>query len=76
MAAVSVHCPVLGAHVTRVTDLEGNVTKIICAEYDEPTGVCRLKKNAFEGGPLAQLVERVAEGALDTRSPLCVLRVN
>jgi len=74
MAATSVHCPVLGAHVTRVTDLEGNVTRIICAEYEESTGNCRLKKSAFEGGPLTQLLERVAEGSLDTRSPLCVLR--
>jgi len=74
MAAMSVHCPVLGAHVTRVTDLEGNVTSIICAEYEGSSGVCRLKERAFEGGPLTQLLERVAEDALDTRSPLCVLR--
>ena len=37
-------CPVLGANVTRVTDLEGEMPKLICAEYDEPTGICRLKK--------------------------------
>jgi hypothetical protein len=74
MAITSVRCPVLGAHVTRVTDFEGNVMTIICAEYDESSGTCRLKKAALEGGPLAQLLERTSEEALNTRSTLCVLR--
>ena len=70
----SIRCPVLGAHVTRVTDLEGNVTRIICAEYEESTGTCRLKKTALEGGPLAQLLERLSEDTLNTRSTLCDLK--
>jgi hypothetical protein len=74
MAMTSIRCPVLGAHVTRVTDLEGNVTRIICAEYEESTGICRLKKTALEGGPLAQLLERMSEDTPNTRSTLCVLR--
>ena len=74
MAMTSIRCPVLGAHVTRVTDLEGTVTRIICAEYEESSGTCRLKKTALEGGPLGQLLERMSEGTLDTRSTLCVLR--
>lgn len=74
MAMTSIRCPVLGAHVTRVTDLEGNVTRIICGEYEESTGTCRLKKTALEGGPLAQLLERMSEDTLNTRSTLCVLR--
>ena len=74
MAMTSIRCPVLGAHVTRVTDLEGTVTRIICAEYEESTGNCRLKKTALEGGPLAQLLERMSEETLDSRSTLCVLR--
>ena len=74
MAMTSIRCPVLGAHVTRVMDLEGTVTRIICAEYEESTGNCRLKKTALEGGPLGQLLERISEGSLDTRSTLCVLR--
>jgi hypothetical protein len=73
MAMTSIRCAVLGARVTCVTDLEGSVTRIICAEYDEP-GICRLKKTALEGGPLAQLLERMSEDTLDTRSTLCVLR--
>ena len=74
MAMASIRCPVLGAHVTRVTDLEGNVTRIICAEYEESTGTCRLKKTALEGGPLAQLLERMSEDTLNTRSTLCDLK--
>jgi hypothetical protein len=74
MAMTSIRCSVLGAHVTRVTDFEGNVVRIICAEYEESSGTCRLKKTALEGGPLAQLLERMSEDTLNTRSTLCVLR--
>lgn len=73
MAMRSVYCPVLGAHVTQVTDLEGSVTRIICAEYDASDSSCRLKTSARENGPLAQLLERVSEDALDTRSTRCVM---
>jgi len=73
MAINSVRCPVLGANVTRVTDLEGETTKVICAEYEKPTGICRLKKSAFEGGMLSQLLERVSENALDSKNTRCVL---
>lgn len=74
MAIISMRCPVLGAHVTCVTDFEGNPTSIICAEYDNSTGTCRLKRSALEGGPLAQLLERISGDTLNTRSTLCVLR--
>jgi len=74
MAMNSVHCPVLGAHVTQVTDLEGTVTGVICTEYDASDGTCRLKKSALGGGPLSQLLERVSEDTLSTHGTLCVLR--
>jgi hypothetical protein len=73
MAITSVRCPVLGANVSRVTDLEGEVTRIICAEYEEPAGICRLKKSVSAGGMLSQLLERVSEHTLDTRSTQCDL---
>lgn len=73
MAIVSVRCAVLGANVTRVTDLEDEVTALICPEYEEPTGICRLKNNARQGGPLSQLLERVSEDTLDTRTTRCNL---
>jgi hypothetical protein len=74
MAMRSIRCPVLGAHVIQVTDLEGHVTRIICGEYEDATGVCRLKKTALDGGPLAQLLERLSEETLETRGTLFTLR--
>jgi hypothetical protein len=74
MAITSVRCPVLGAHVTQVTDLEGTITRIICAEYDPSTGACQKKKTALQGGPLTRLLERVAENTMSARDTLCVLR--
>ena len=75
MAITAIRCPVLGAHVTRVADLEGHIMKIICPEYDERTGSCRVRKAALAGGPLAQLLERVDEDTLDARGSSCVLLV-
>jgi hypothetical protein len=74
MAIESILCPVLGGSVTRVTGLEGEVQQIICEEYDGTTGRCRLKAQAREGGPLAQLLDRVREHTLDTRGVECSLR--
>jgi hypothetical protein len=73
MAVNSIRCPVLGAHVTQVTDLEGTVTHVICIEHDALDGTCRLKKSTREGGPLAQLLNRISEDNLNTRSAECVL---
>jgi hypothetical protein len=73
MAITSVHCSVLHRTVTRVTDLEEKVVRIICPEYEEPSGGCRMKKAAFQGGRLSQLLERAAEGTLDSRTTRCDL---
>lgn len=74
MAITSVRCPVAQATVTRVADLEGETARVICPEYEESTGTCRLKKSALEGGPLSQLFERLTEGTLDRRTTRCDLR--
>ena len=74
MAMTSVRCPVLHAHVTRVTDLEGAVTRVICGEYEEPTGICRLKKPCPGDGPLARLLTRAEEELPGDRGALCALR--
>jgi hypothetical protein len=76
MTITSVRCPVLHAHVTRVTDFEGAVARVICAEYEEPTGICRLKRAGTEGGPLGRLIARADEELPGERSALCNLRVN
>jgi len=76
MAITSIHCPVLGAHISRVTNFEDRVTGIICPEYDHSSGFCRLKNRALEGGPLSRLLERVSEGTLESRSTRCDLGPN
>jgi hypothetical protein len=73
MSITSVRCDVLGANVARVTDFEDSVTQIICSEYEESTGLCRLRQHGLSGGPLSQLVERYAENTLDKRATRCVL---
>lgn len=73
MGTTSIRCPVLGAEVGCVTDLEGNVLRIICDEYAED-GTCRLKTSARHGGPLTQLLERMSEHTLDARGTTCSLR--
>lgn len=74
MAVRSIRCPVLRAYVTQVTDLEGVVTHVICAEY-QADGSCRLKQATKEGGPLSQFLERMAEDGVGTRGTACVLRL-
>jgi len=74
MAITSVYCHVSGAHVTRITDFEGRVTHLICPEYDEATGLCRIQREASGGGPLAQLLERTSEEVLDRPDMRCPLR--
>ena len=73
MPLIPVRCPVLRVNVTRATDFEGEPTMILCAEYEEPTGICRLKRNALNGGPLSQLLERVEESTLGSRATRCDL---
>ena len=53
-------CPILGAHVTRVT--HRGSTRILCSEYCETEGICRLRKAALEGGTLQGLIEASSEG--------------
>jgi hypothetical protein len=64
MAIKAVWCPVLQAHVTCVTDLEGTVVTVVCHEYNKATRACRMKQAAMRGGPLSQLLARVSENAL------------
>jgi hypothetical protein len=56
-----------------VTDLEGAVTRVICPEFEASNRTCRLKTSAGYGGPLSQLLERVAEDSLETHGTRCIL---
>jgi hypothetical protein len=73
MAIKSRRCHVARADVSVITDLEERVVRVICPDYG-PSGDCRLKQRALGGGLLSQLLERVAEDTLDSRSMCCDLR--
>lgn len=73
MPIISVPCRVLGSNVTRVTDFEGAVAQLICPEYDERTGICRIREQGAGSGPLSQLLERVDEDTLARRDARCLL---
>jgi hypothetical protein len=74
MPITTVRCDVLGANVRRITDLEGTVIRVICPEYQEPAGICRLRSDASKGGPLSRLLERVDEDTLASHGVLCAVR--
>ena len=73
MPITTTRCHVLGANVSLVTDLEGSVTQVICPQYREPEGICRLRSDAVKGGPLSRLLERVEEQTLAERGVRCDL---
>lgn len=71
MPIKTVHCHVLQTQVTTITDMEGGVVRVICSQYERPSGTCRIKQRVSSGGPLSRLIERTSEGILDSRSPKC-----
>jgi hypothetical protein len=73
MAIESVHCAVLNGAVTRITNLEGQTTRLICPELLNSSGLCRRRIRAGEGGPLSQLLSHVSEHDLQLRGYGCVL---
>ena len=66
-------CPVSQSDVVRVTDLEGRVTRLVCVDYDEPTGNCLRKASEAGGGPLARFLSRTRERTLASHGVRCDL---
>ena len=73
MTITSVWCSVRQATVSRRMTFEGDVSTVICPEFDPATRTCRLKKAANPEGPLSQLIARVSEGTLADSAPRCNL---
>ena len=71
MPITTIHCPVSGSDVVRVTDFEGNTTRVVCVEYDETLNACRLKDRASREAPLGRLLARAREGTLATHGTRC-----
>lgn len=74
MSLETVHCAVVGRQVTRVTDLEGNVIRVICPELLNGSGLCRRRMRTAEGGPLSQLLGRLSEHDLQMKGYLCLMQ--
>jgi hypothetical protein len=73
MGTKTIWCPVLQIHVTCITDLEDRVVRVICYEYEEATGTCRMKREVTKGGPLSQLVSRVSCSSVTPRTLGCAI---
>jgi hypothetical protein len=73
MALLTVRCPVSHVDVVRVTDFEGATQRVICGDYEETTGECRLKAAARGEGPLSRLLDRMAERSLASHGVRCDL---
>ena len=73
MTLTSSWCCVLQSNVTRVTDLEGEVVSVVCREFEAPTGTCRLKRGAFQGGLLSELFRPADENLIENPAVRCTL---
>ena len=73
MAIRSSWCPVLQHYVTRVTDPEGAVAAVFCSEYEKETRTCRMKREAFDYGPLSQLMKRASDHLLADPLTRCTM---
>jgi hypothetical protein len=63
----SVYCHERRGHITLETDRDGVVCRVICPKYENSTGLCRIRHDTLEGGPLSQLLERNTLNARTTR---------
>jgi hypothetical protein len=70
MSASSVHCYVLGGDVSVISDLNGNVTNVVCPEFVRITHGC-LKKNRESSGFIAVVLKKVSDQAIGTRGSYC-----
>jgi hypothetical protein len=69
MAASTVYCHVLKGNVTVVTDLNGQVTNVVCPEFWRLTHGCRIKRE--NSSLLGILVKRAADSTIGTRGNIC-----
>jgi len=67
----SVYCHERRGNITLETDLDGVVCRVIGPKYENSTGLCRLRHDTMEGGPLSQLLERAAGNTLNARTIRC-----
>lgn len=69
MSANTVYCHVLGGNVTVVSDLNGQVTNVVCPMFYRITHGCQ-KKNE-ETGLLGLIARKFADNAAGSRLAYC-----
>jgi hypothetical protein len=69
MSASTVYCHVLSGNVTVVTDLDGNVTNVVCPEFYRITHACQKKRG--DSGFFANVLKVVVDKATDSRVHYC-----
>jgi len=69
MSAATVLCHVLNGEVTVVSDLQGNVTNVICPMFDRLTFHCAIK---IQGkGAVGLGISRIADRLSGTKIVVC-----
>lgn len=69
MSATTVFCHILGGNVTVITDLNGNVTNVVCPKFFRVTHGCEKKSEGQ--GFLKGVLGRVVDKAAGTRASYC-----
>lgn len=71
MGVTFAFCRVLDARISLVSRLDGEISSIVCPEYEPATGGCRVKQRWSGGGPLSALLERAGGDTRGSRSTRC-----
>ena len=70
MSTNSVYCHILGSTVSVVSDLNGNVTNVICPEFNRLTHDCLIKHRGL--GYIGTVVARFIDtGKAKTKAVVC-----
>ncbi len=69
MSTSTVYCYVLEDNISVVSDLKGNVTNVVCPQFNRITFVCNIKKQ--EKGFLTQVLSRGLDKYAGTKITHC-----
>lgn len=69
MTASTVFCYVLEGNITVVTNINGEITNIVCPHFYRLTHGCNLKNQ--DSGFIERVLKKMTDQALNTRSIYC-----
>ena len=73
MGVETIWCPVSGARVGTITNMQGAVTAVVCEDYNPEARLCRRRAGVKTGGLLGQFLERVAQQTLADPTTRCII---